>query len=389
MKVLMFSTDRKILGDGTDVRRRMIEYAAMFEELHIIVFNQKSHAYWQAEEIRNQKFGNLYIYPTNSRWKILRLWDAYHIAKTSIRNLKLEIKNCVISVQDPFETGLVGYLIKRKFHIPLQVQVHTDFLNPYFAAESWRNRLRVLVGRRVVRAADSIRTVSERVKRTLVGEGNVPEKKISMLPIFVDAEKLRVAPAAFDLKKKYPQFSFIALVASRLTKEKNIRLAIDAMREVVKKYPHAGLIIVGEGPEREALTLHVVNYNLQTSIIFEPWTHDLVPYYKGADVYLLTSNYEGYSRTVVEAAACGLPVVMTDVGLSGEFVIDGFNGIVCPVGNSSAIAEALIRLIEKPALRQEMAIHHKEMLDRLPSKTTYLAKYKELLEKTGIDLVEL
>lgn len=233
-----------------------------------------------------------------------------------------------------------------------------------------------------MRAADGVRTVSERVKLRLVGEGDVPMEKISVLPIFVDTEKLRATPPAFDLKKKYPQFSFIVLVASRLTTEKNVGLAIAAMSEVVKKYPHAGLIIVGEGPERRALEFQISNFKLQMNAMFERWTNDLASYYKGADVYLMTSNYEGYGRTAVEAAACGLPVVMTDVGLAGEFIVDGFNGIVCPIGNTAAITEALIRLIEKPSLRQEMGAHHKEVLAQLPSKGQYLAKYKTILEQT-------
>lgn len=116
--------------------------------------------------------------------------------------------------------------------------------------------------------------------------------------------------------------------------------------------------------------------------VLEPWTNDLASYYKGADVYLLTSNYEGYGRTAVEAAACGLPVVMTDVGLAGEFIVDGFNGIVCPVGNTAAVTEALTRLIEKPSLRQEMGVHHNEVLAQLPSKHAYLSRYKTILEQT-------
>ncbi|MDO8584888.1 MAG: glycosyltransferase [bacterium] len=377
MKVLMFSTDVKILGDGTDARRRMVEYGTLFEELHVVVFTTRK---FPIPRPKSEIIGNVYFYPTNSRWKIARLWDAYKIAKSIIRNLKLEIRNYVISAQDPFETGIVGYMLKRKFGIPLQVQAHTDFFSPYFAAESWKNRLRVIVGRRIVRAADSVRTVSERVKRTLVGEGDVGEEKITVLPIFVDAAALRATPPASDLKKKYPQFGEIILMASRLTREKNIGLGIAATREVVKKYPHAGLVIMGEGPEREALKFKVASLKLQDTVVFEEWTNEPVSYYKGADVFLITSNYEGYGRTAVEAAACGLPVVMTDVGLAGEFIVDGFNGIVCPIGNASAVTEALVRLIEKPSLRQEMGAHHSEVLAALPSKAGYLARYKKALE---------
>ncbi len=379
MKVLMFSTDAKILEEGTDARARMLEYGALFEELHLVVLTTRK------SEIRNPKsetIRNLHFYPTNSRWKIARLFDAYKIAKTIIIHYSLFTIHSVISAQDPFETGLVGYLLKRKFHIPLQIQAHTDFFSPYFAAESWKNRLRVLIGRRMVRAADALRTVSERVKLRLVGEGDVAEEKITVLPIFVDVQQLRAAPVAADLKKKYPQFSFIVLMASRLTREKNIGLAIAAMREVLKKYPHAGLVIVGEGPEKSQLKLYAKRYTLNAHVVFEEWTNALASYYKSADMLLITSNYEGYGRTAVEAAACGLPVVMTDVGLAGELIVSGFNGIVVPVGDSTALSRAIIELLARPALRAELGRHGSETTQALPSKAEYLRRYKETLEKT-------
>ncbi len=379
MKVLMFSTDAKIFEEGTDARARMLEYGGLFEELHLVILSGRT---FDVRRSKFEKIGNTFFYATNSRWKISRLFDAYKIAKTIIIHYSLFTNHPVISTQDPFETGIVGYMLKRKFRIPLQVQVHTDFFSPYFAAESWKNKLRVIVGRRIVRAADSIRAVSERIKRTLVGEGDVAPEKISVLPIFVDAAALRAALPAFDLRKKYPQFGEIILMASRLTKEKNIGLAIAAMQKVIKKYPHAGLVIVGEGPEKPKLELYAKRYTLNANIVFEPWTNDLASYYKGADVFLMTSNYEGYGRTAVGAAVCGLPVVMTDVGLAGDFIADGFNGVVCPVGDARAVTEALLRLLDKPSLRQEFGMHHGEVLSQLPSHAQYLAKYKELLEKT-------
>ena len=132
-------------------------------------------------------------------------------------------------------------------------------------------------------------------------------------------------------------------MASRLTKEKNIGMAIEAMKEVVKERPKTGLIIVGDGPEREALELKTTNYKLKTNIIFENWTDDLASYYKTADLFLLTSNYEGYGRTIIEAMAANCPIVMTDVGLAGEVVKNYYNGIIVPAGDKKEMKEAILR----------------------------------------------
>lgn len=352
MKVLMLSTDQNIFREGSGVRQRMIEYGGLFEELHIIVYtkkseirNPKSHAYRQAGET-NLKFQiakNVWAYPTNTHLKPLYFFDAYRIAKQIFRISNFEFRDSVITAQDPFETGLIGYLLKKKFKIPLQLQIHTDFLSPYFWRESLKNKIRVVLAKFLIPKADKIRVVSERIRKSLdlslrardSDRGNL----IEVRPIPIDTEKIKNSPIKTDLHKKYPNHDFIILMASRLAREKNIGLAIKAMREIAKQYPKTLLVIVGDGPEREALELQVASFKLQDNIAFEPWTDDLSSYYKTADLFLLTSNYEGYGRTAVEAEAAGLPVLMTDVGVA--------IGETFPIGNLEELIGKLSAKISK------------------------------------------
>ncbi len=387
MKVLMFSTDKNIFMTGSETQRRMLEYGSLVEELHIVVKSQISNLPIGQIGLKSQRFGNVFIYSTNSRWPIFYIWDAYKIGKSIIRNLKFEIKNCVITCQDPFETGLVGYLIKRKFKIPLQIQVHTDFLSPYFYKESIKNKIRVTMGKWLIKKANGVRVVSERIKNSLLSLYPRPYTSSSLktlqslnnlnpifvLPIFVDIEKSKNSPVKTDLHKKYPG-RFIILMASRLTKEKNIGLAIEAMRGLTRKSARINaekilLLIVGDGPEREALQLLTFNYQLSTNVIFEPWSDDLISYYKTADLFLLTSNYEGYGRTVVEATAASLPVVMTDVGVAV--------GSVVPVGDREALADRLELLISNRSEREKTLESQKKILEFYRSKEDYLNRIKQ------------
>ena len=73
-------------------------------------------------------------------------------------------------------------------------------------------------------------------------------------------------------------------MASRLTKEKNIGLAVESLPNDAK----IGLVIVGDGPEKEKLKFQVSSFKLQDNIIFEPWPDDIVSYYKTTDLFLLT-----------------------------------------------------------------------------------------------------
>ncbi|MEK7520151.1 MAG: glycosyltransferase [Patescibacteria group bacterium] len=338
----MIGTDRNIFKEGSEARNRMVEYGTIVDELHIVVFSKRN------DQILNQKIkisNNSFVYSTHSSSRFLYMLDAKRIAEGVIENWDLKIGNFVITAQDPFETGLVGWLVARRYTLPLQLQIHTDFLSPYFAHESLLNRVRVFCAKFLLPRASCVRVVSERIKESL--KNDRLKTTPAVLPIFVDAEAICRAPVRTDLHAQYPQFDFITLMASRLTKEKNIPLAVDAIREVVKKHPKAGLIIVGGGPEKERLKLLATRYSLLANIVFEPWTDDLVSYYKTADVFLLTSNYEGYGRTVVEALAAGCPVVMTDTGVAGDIVKNNENGFIVPVGDCAALVAALVKVREK------------------------------------------
>ena len=138
MKILMLSTDLKIFESGSESEKRIKDYGSLVEELHVIVkaASDSSTSLGAGKQQAASIIGNVFLYPTNDRHKFLYFFNAYRIGKSIIRNWKLEIRNCVITAQDPFETGLVGYWLKRKYKPPLQLQVHTDFLSPYFLRKS-------------------------------------------------------------------------------------------------------------------------------------------------------------------------------------------------------------------------------------------------------------
>ncbi len=366
MKILMISSDRNILEDESESRVRMIEYGKLAKEMHIILFSRKP-------DIANQNFGNIRLYPTNSlsRWFYIR--DAVKIGK----KILTAGSQWLISSQDPFECGLVGWFLRKKLSIPLQMQIHTDFLSPYFRKGSLLNRFRVLIAKFLIPRPDCIRVVSIRIKESLKKLRCRPKTEPVVLPIFVDIEKIKKATVKTDLHKKYPQFDFIILMASRLTAEKNISLAIEAMKRVIKIHPKTGLIIVGEGSEEKNLKSQISNLKINENVIIENWTDDPISYYKTANLFLLTSNYEGYGRTVVEAMASGCPVIMTDVGLAGEILIDKKDGLVIPVGNEKKLAEGILKLIENRDLRAELSRNAEKIMNFWPTKEKYLRTYRE------------
>jgi len=380
-KVLMLSIDQNIFREGAEVRNRVIEYGRLFEELHIVV-------YTDAKNVNQSRMtrisNNVWIYPTNTKWKLFYFWDAYRIFKSILRTSDVlknvrRPKEWVVSAQDPFETGLMGYFLKKKFNLPLQIQVHTDFLSPYFWKESLKNKIRVLLAKWLLPGADKIRVVSERIKNSLVSNVRCQMSDVNVLPIFVDVEAIKNAPIKTDLHKKYPNNDFIILMASRLTREKNIDLAIEAIKEVIKTHPKTLLLIVGAGPEFNKLNVKCQMLNVASNVIFESWTKDLASYYKTADLFLLTSNYEGYGRTIVEAAAGGLSAIMTDVGLAGEFLKNSVNGLIIPINNKNELINAIDDMIKNRDKLKEFSKNTEKTVRQLTTKEEYFKKYEEIL----------
>jgi len=370
MNLLVINLDKGIFAPGSKSLARLKEYSCLVDKIFVIVWTKKK----EQPIIFADK---LFIYPTNSGCRLAYFFDSFKIAKKILRQNKIDL----IFTQDPFETGLAGWLIARKNKIKLQLQIHTDFLSPYFAGESLANKFRVLLGKFLIRRADGFRAVSSRIKDSLIAR-KIPPEKIFVLPIFVDIEKFKAAPIRTDLKQKYPQFDFIILMASRLSKEKNIDLAIEAMTEITKKYPKTGLIIVGSGPEKENLKFKIKNLKLHDSVLLEPWTDELASYYKSADLFLLTSNYEGWGMAIVEAMASGCPVLMTDVGCAGDLIRNGENGLVVPVNDKKILTETIFRLLADRSEIKYLAKKAFPAVNLLLSKQAYLDKYKDSWEMT-------
>lgn len=371
MKLLVIGTDASIFENNSAARRRIDAYARLFDELHIIIYTAPGFR-------RETTSGGAVLYPTNSRFVFLRPLDAVHIGLSVIRERGI---SCV-SVQDPAESGLAGWLLKRKTGLRLHVQLHTDIASPFFRRNSWKERVRWWLARWIIPRGDGFRVVSRRIRDSLVSRFRIPSSRITVLPIFVDCRKIAAAAPLFRLRERYPRFDYIVLIASRFVREKNIGLALAAFREMRIRFPRTGLVVAGAGPEEQRLKSEVERLELTESVRFEGWLHDLASYLKTADLFLLTSNFEGYSMSVVEAAAAGLPVVMTDVGVAGDLIRDGETGWVVPVGDAHAVARALVAARERPGEARARAESARGLVLSSPPLTwpEYLTRYREAYE---------
>ncbi len=373
MNVISISTDRQVFNPETAVAQRMIDYGTLFDQLHIVVFTKAS---LNLKPL--QLATNVWLYPTQSttRWNYIS--QAKQIAQDIIKQHSLSPQNTVVTTQDPFETGLVGrWLAKRGYK--LQVQIHTDFLSPWFKKSSWLNRIRVWLSPLVLRKAKAIRVVSQRIKDSLLKKGYSSEI-ISVLPIFVP-QPTQTKPH-LDLHIQYPQWATIILMASRLSPEKNIAQALESFKPISIEHPSVGLVIVGDGSEHVLLKQKVAKLGLRNNVVFCGWQAQMTDYFATADIFLANSLYEGYGLTLVEAALAGKAIISTDVGLIGSILHNETSAMVIPVNNGELLTKAIKKLATNKELRQTLGNQAKIDVQRgiVTEKSAYLAAYKKALE---------
>ncbi|MDD3531275.1 MAG: glycosyltransferase family 4 protein [Candidatus Pacebacteria bacterium] len=349
MKALFVSNDPTIFDPASAARERMRAYARAIGELHIVS---------AADSLaREEQDGTLFVYPVRA-CKLFRIRALARRAHALILEHGIEI----VSAQDPFEQGLAALRAVALTSAKLHIQVHTDFLSPWFVRSgNWRspsvrmpllNRWRIRVADRVLPKAVGIRVVSERVKASLMAHYGSCIPEPSVIPVAVDP----AVPEPVRLPE-HPGFTFSLITVGRLEPEKRIEDILAALKLVVPHYPMAGLFIVGDGRERRRLERMVRSLGLRNNVMFTGERSDARSLMASAQAFIQASAYEGYSRTLIEAALAKVPIITTDVGIVGE-VFKGYEDVLSvPVADPTALSLSIVGFIEDTRVRLELPAH--------------------------------
>ena len=344
MHLLMIGLDSKMLvGEHGSTIRRHQAYADRIGRLSIITYNPPQ----PRRDVRRVS-ENFTVYPTNTR-RALFPWAAYRVAARLMRS---DDPPEVISTQDPFSTALVGWLLKKRYGVALNIQAHSHFFeNPHWLAEHpIRNRAFYALAKFLVPRANTCRVPYESEKQLYIRIGVSPER-IYILPVPIRLEQFAApqAPerlAALRAKLHIPHEAPLLLWVGEPTPPKNIDLLLAAFELVRQARPDAYLVLVGNWQQRPDLPQHAkqIGHVVLPGVV--PHT-DLTAYYQMADLYVHTSRYEGAVRVFREALAAGTPVVSTDQPGARAIVLDGESGLITP-HTPEAFAEAVLNLLDDP-----------------------------------------
>ena len=201
------------------------------------------------------------------------------------------------------------------------------------------------MGRFIVRRADRViavsRAVAEHARR--INGGSPPAT---------------VIPNGVDTQVFYPGAESRAgqtvLFVGRLVPNKGPEVVVEAVPRVLARHPQAQFLMAGDGPLRERLESQARHLKVDHAVRFLGLRHDVPQLMRDSIVFVRPSTLEGMPLTVLEAMATALPVVATPVGGTPEVVHDGDNGYLVPVGDSAALAERIIRVLDDPSLAAAM-----------------------------------
>jgi len=367
MKILSLSLDNSVLDITSSLARRVIEYSSLIKRYTVIVPSCKNDKIELSEKVM--------IYGSGGNNKLMQFIKVYNLAKKILRDERCD----VITVQDQYYLALIGLRLAKKYQLGLEIQVH--------GFEKYSG-LRRLIAKYVLPRANIARVVSQRLKKQLIDDFKVAEDKIVVVPIHSEINILK-------RDKITGRNKFVFLTVGRLVPVKNIGLQIEAMAEILKKYPQTELWIVGKGSEFNNLKLKISRLDETTAkqenlkldgnikLFGQKSREELSFIYGEADAFILSSNSEGWGLVVIEAAAQGLPIIMTDVGCAGEIIKDGESGIIIPIGDREKLIAAMIKIIEDGELRKKLGRAAVEEVKKLPSREATPRLYLESWKKAA------
>jgi glycosyltransferase involved in cell wall biosynthesis len=320
-------------------------------------------------------FFNFPFLPVKKSWK-------------EVINFKLDI----VHAQSPFNLGLLAKHIARKQKVPFVYTYHTD-LQSWVKANMWEKfitpRLALWWVGHYSNQADAVIAISSKIKAAL--QKMKVKKPIYVLPNCIDLKLFyKDRSKALDFRKKYDISleAKVLIFVGRLSKEKNLIFLLQTLAEILKKKKDVFLLLVGSGYQMDALKKVAEDLGVAENVRFTGFIpHDEVAsYYNMADIFVMSSLSEIMPLVVLEAMACGLPIVVLDDPIFHDIVFEGQNGFRVKEQKPEVFAEKVQHLLDDRELYSRFSQTSLEVATRFSNTelTRKLIEIYQFLRNTKI-----
>lgn len=292
--------------------------------------------------------------PIKNLWKLFS--RAYSIAQYS---KQINADKCISFMEEAnFPNILAKIVFRNQARTIISIRQSQRFIPSFFQ----------LIGKILYPFTDHIVTVSEDEKINLIENYRIKDEKITTIYNGVNLEKIkRLQDEPLDMNEdifKDDIFSFITI--GRLTRQKNYPLIIKVFAQIYTEYPETRLLIIGEGEIKEELQKLSTSTN-PSGICFLWKKANVFPFLRRSNAFILASLWEWFPNVLIEAMACGLPVISTDCPTGPKEILDsGKYGFLIESNNESELYEAMKKLI---ADKESRDILSKQSLVRIQDYT--------------------
>ena len=215
----------------------------------------------------------------------------------------------------------------------------------------------------------------------LAAHEGCPPAKIRVVRNGVDTRRFRPLPPSEALRAelRIPVGAPVATIVAALRPEKNHELFLRAAARVARRVPEAHFLIVGDGPQRPGLEAISRDLGLETVVRFAGTRGDVPEILALSDVFVLSSKMEASPVSILEAMACGKPIVAPRVGSIHESVVDGRHGWLVPPDDVEALAARVERLLIDRAAAAEMGVRARKEVLAKGSLDVMVGGYQDLI----------
>jgi glycosyltransferase involved in cell wall biosynthesis len=280
----------------------------------------------------------------------IRIFGAFLYWYAILRTIR-KIDPDFVHVQSIY-SGMPALFSKRLLKIPYAVWAQgSDVYLP--------KGLIKLTSRMVIKNADSAIALTKDMKRVMQ---RIYDRDIAIVPNGINMADLLDESG----RKDEADYGRRILYVGRLSPVKGVQYLINAMNQIHDKIPDARLIIIGDGIERERLEALSIQVGIQEYVQFvgEVPHEKVLSFMRQADVFVLPSLSEGFPMVIIEALACGLPIVASRVGGIPEIIMDETNGYLVEAKDTEILANRIILLLLDEKLRKKIAVNNKELVKK-------------------------